>query len=243
MRALTVVSLLVLTAPALADTPPPAAAPAPAEPAATPAPAEPEAAPAETEPPPSTPVIPPALVRPSVEPAAPEDDAPRQQHSYRWQIVGPDAAVVVLSLAIDRLRANDNSRPDAIATLAIASYFFTAPLIHGAHRQGKRALISFGLRAGLPLLLGLAGEQLDGTPACDICEDSLRSEGKLIGITAGVLIAMAVDGTWLGQPIHRRTERKPQAAGPAARDRPRAAWAPQIAGVRGGATAGVVGTF
>jgi hypothetical protein len=249
MRALTVVSLLVLTAPALADTPP---APAPAPATATP-PAPEAAAPPAPEagaPPPAdtaAPITPPALVQPAGEPLADpdEEEPPPTKYGYRWQVIGTDAAVVALSLAVDRIAANGNGRPDAIATLTIASYFFAAPMVHGIHRQGRRALASFGMRAGLPLLLGLLGEQLDGTPACETCEDTLRSEGKLIGLTAGVLISMAVDGALLARPIYRRTERaqKTGSLGAGAKDRPRTVWAPTLQGVRGGATAGVLGTF
>jgi hypothetical protein len=243
MRALTVVSLLVLAAPALADTPPPPTAP-PAEAAAPPA--EAAAPPADAAPPAAAaPITPPALVQPvGAPPADPADDAPPTKYGYRVQVVAADAAVIALSLAVDRLAA-DAGRPDALATLTIASYFFAAPMIHGIHRQGKRALASFGMRAGLPLLLGLLGEQLDGTEPCESCEDTLRSEGKLIGLTVGVLISMAVDGALLARPIYRRTERAQRTGslGAAARDRPRTVWAPALQGVRGGATAGVLGTF
>jgi hypothetical protein len=192
------------------------------------------------------PITPPALVPPAREPPAEaEDEAPLTKYSYRWHVVAADAAVIGLSLAVDRLAANGSGRPDALATLTIASYFFAVPMVHGIHRQGKRALASFGMRAGLPLLLGFLGEQLDGTPDCDICEDTLRSEGKLIGLTVGVLVSMVVDGALLARPIYRRTERAQQAGarGAAAQDRPRTVWAPTLQGVRGGATAGVLGTF
>jgi hypothetical protein len=237
MRALSVVLLLVIAVPAFADTPPPAAEAPPAE--APPAEAPPaEAQPAEAQPAappaeePAEPITPPALTRSVVAPAAEEPpEPPPRRHNYRWQIITGDAAAIALSLAIDRVAADGGGRPGALATLTIASYFFTAPMIHGLHRQGTRALGSFALRAGLPLLLGLLGEELDGTPECDFCMDSLRSEGKLIGLTAGVLIAMAVDNVLLARPIYKRTER------------PRAAWTPALGGVRGGATAGVLGTF
>jgi hypothetical protein len=136
-----------------------------------------------------------------------------------------------MSVLVDQIVEGGSGRPGPLATLTMASYFFTAPMIHGAHRQGLRALGSFTLRAGLPLLLGLLGEQLDPPPECTTCEDELRSQGKIIGLTAGVLIAMAVDGLVLGRPIYRRTERS------------RAAWVPALRGVSGGATAGVLGTF
>jgi hypothetical protein len=211
MRALSVLLLLALAAPASAQTPQPEA------------PAEPPA------------VVPPAMAAPTIAPSAPEpEEEPepeRRRYQYRWQVIGADAAAIAMSVLVDRIAAGGGDRSAPLATLTIATYFFGAPLVHGVHRQGKRALVSFGLRAGLPLLLGLLGEELDGTPPCDFCNDSLRSEGKLIGITVGVLAAMAVDGVLLARPIYRRVER------------PRAVWAPALRGVQGGATAGVVGTF
>ena len=233
MRALSVVSLLIVAAaPAFADTPPPPEGKPPAE--AQPAEAQP--AEAQPAPPPPVPLRPPALTRPALEPAAEEEveaapEPERRRYGYRWQIAISDAAAIAMSIGIDRIAADGGGRPGALATLTIASYFFTAPLIHGLHRQGMRALGSFALRAGLPLVLGIAGEEIDGTPDCDHCSDTLRSEGKLIGLTVGVLIAMAVDNALLARPIYKRLER------------PRAAWTPALGGVRGGATAGVVGTF
>jgi hypothetical protein len=238
MRALPVVLLLAAAAPAVADTPPPQA-PAPAA-AADPGEVEDTTVPAPAEPPAETPneppIVPPSVARPLVEvPAEPlaaaAPEPPPRRVDYRLQIVAGDAVTVGLSLVVDRLSGDGAGRSGALATLTIGSYFFTAPLIHGLHREGKRALASFGLRAGLPLLFGLVGEQLDGTPPCDFCEDTLRSRGKIVGMTAGVLLAMAIDDVLLARPIYRRAER------------PRAAWGPALRGVRGGATAGVVGTF
>src|SRR6187402_3586397 len=126
MRALTVVSLLVLAAPALADTPPP-----PAPPAATAPPAEAAATPADAAPPAAAaPITPPALVPPIGAPPADlaDDDAPPTKYGYRVQVIAADAAVIALSLAVDRLAA-DAGRPDALATLTIASYFFAAPMV------------------------------------------------------------------------------------------------------------------
>lgn len=239
MRALSLALLLVAAAPAFADTPPPpeAAPPAEAQPAeAPPAEAPPEAQPAEEPAPAPAParrrIIPPALTPPVIAPAveAPPEPPPRR-YAYRWQVATADITAIVMSLAVDRISADGGDRPGALATLTIATYFFAAPMVHGVHRQGKRALGSFALRAGLPLLLGLLGEQIDGTPECDACQDTLRSEGKLIGLTAGVLIAMAVDNALLARPIWKRGER------------PRAAWTPALAGVRGGALAGLSGSF
>jgi hypothetical protein len=233
MRALPAILLLVAAAPAAADTPPPQA-PAPDAPDAEADPVEVQDAPAPS--PAAPPLAPPSVARPLIEvpaeppaPAAPEP-SPRRV-DYRLQVIAGDAVTVGLSLVVDRLSDDGAARPGALATLTIGSYFFTAPLIHGVHREGKRALASFGLRAGLPLLFGLVGEQVDGTPPCDFCEDTLRSRGKVVGMTAGVLLAMAIDDVLLARPIYRRAER------------PRAAWGPALRGVRGGATAGVVGMF
>ena len=248
MRALTIVLVLAAvaaaTAPANADTPPPAgdaaggatggatgeAAGGADEAEVT---VEEEDAAPEPEIDRNAPLRPPALTRPAGdEPPAEEDaPAPRTPKRYREQVLVGDALAVALSLIVDRVSADGNARPGALATFTIATYFFTAPAIHGFHREGRRALVSFGLRAGLPLLFGLDGEQLDGAPPCETCKDSLRSRGKVIGLTAGVLLAMAIDGALLSRPRRQRTER------------PRAAWTPAVSGVRGGALAGLAGTF
>jgi len=237
MRALPVVLLLVLAHPAFAQT---AAPPAAEQPAAEPPAAEPPATepPATVETPDAAPpkpvvIAPPSTIAPAGgEPMKEEPGPPPKKYGYRWQVVSADAAVVAMSVLINQISKDGGERPGALATFTIASYFFAAPMVHGIHRQGKRALGSFALRAGLPLLLGLLGEQIDSTPECDTCEDTLRSDGKVIGLTAGVLISMALDTVLLARPIYKRSERTP-----------RAAWAPVLSGVRGGATAGVFGTF
>jgi hypothetical protein len=242
MRALSVVLLLVVAAPAFADTPPsPETPPPPMEAAPPPVEAPPSVT---TPPPPAEPIRPPALTQPVAPPAveAPPDglelpEPPPRKYNYRWQIITADAAAIGMSFAIELLSA-DSKRPASVATLTIASYFFTAPMVHGAHRQGKRALGSFALRAGLPLLLGLLGGEIDATPECEPCSDSRPSDGKLIGLTAGVLIAMTADSVLFGRPIYRRIEPIEQ------RIRQRtASWTPALRGVRGGATAGIFGTF
>jgi hypothetical protein len=182
---------------------------------------------------PNAPLRPPALAPltgAQVQPPA-EAPAPRGPKNYRVQVIVADAAAVALSFIVDRVSSDGNARPDALATFTIATYFFTAPAIHGVHREGRRALLSFGLRAGLPLLLGFVGEQIDGAPPCEACQDSLRSDGKVFGLTAGVLLAMAIDGALLARPTRPRAER------------PRAAWTPAVHGVPGGALAGLAGTF
>ncbi|HWU88381.1 MAG TPA: hypothetical protein VN253_13940 [Kofleriaceae bacterium] len=252
MRALLVVLLLVLAAPALADTPPPAEAPPTTAPPTTAPPADASAAatpPADapaaaapevvTTPAPAPPkqvvIAPPSTIAPTGGEPAPvreEPAPPAARNGYRLQVAVADGAVIAMSFLVDQFSKDGAGRPGGLATLTIASYFFAVPMIHGIHDQGKRALGSFALRAGLPILLGLLGEQIDGAPECTSCQDTLRSDGQIIGLTAGVLISMAVDAAVLARPISRRTERKP-----------RAAWAPALRGVRGGATAGVLGTF
>jgi len=238
--AASVAAVAIAPAQALADTPP--AATAPTTDAATSDDADAavvvteDATTAADLPPidPNAPLRPPALT-PAWSELAPraEAPAPRTPKNYRLQVIAGDAIAVGLSLIVDRLSADGNARPGGLATFTIASYFFAAPAIHGIHREGRRALLSFGLRAGLPLLFGFVGEQIDSAPPCETCMDSLRSDGKVIGLTAGVLLAMAIDGALLSRPIGRRRTERPRAA----------ALAPAVHGVRGGALAGLAGTF
>src|SRR5688572_22749023 len=121
MRALSVVLLLLVAAPAFADAPPPA----------------------EDPPPPTSPITPPALTKPIADPEAEAAEPLPKRHDYRWQLIVSDGAAIATSLLIDRIAADGGSRPAVLATPTIASYFFTAPMIHGVHRQGRRALTSF----------------------------------------------------------------------------------------------------
>jgi hypothetical protein len=232
MRALPVVSVLALAlaapAPVRADEPAPGAPPPPP---GAPPPGDVEEPPRQPPNLPPAPIFAPARPRPAIEEIGEEPALARRRYGYRLQVIAADGAAVLSSFVVDRMSADGGSRPGAVTTLTIASYLFTPPLIHGLHRQGWRALASFGLRAGAPLVLGALGELVDGTEDCNNCKDTLRSKGKLAGLTAGVLIAMAVDGVWFARPIYRRVEV------------PRTAWVPAVGGARGGATVGLAGTF
>lgn len=241
-----VVAVSLWTAAARADEPAPAPAPAPAPDEPAPVPADPPAPKPEPAidveappiPPPRRPAPPPPpLPATHREPAPAAPRTPPAPYAYRYQLIIADSAVVLTSLLVDQLAEHDGEQPSALASMTIASYLFTAPLIHGIHRQGWRALASFGLRAGLPIALGYLGEKLDGTPPCDICRDTLRSDGKIAGMTAGVLLAMVAD-TVLTRPLVPRTESSADR-----RPRPGRAWAPAVQPLRGGALAGLAGAF
>ncbi len=74
---------------------------------------------------------------------------------YGWQTLIADTADIGLLLVA--LKTSDSSSTGAAVALGAVGFIVPAPAIHLAHGQGARAGISFGLRLGLPLLLGGIG--------------------------------------------------------------------------------------
>jgi hypothetical protein len=108
-----------------------------------------------------------------------------------------DAGATGLSLVV-RETASRGDRSAAWATLTLTSYVIGPPLVHGSHGHGRRALASLGLRVAAPLLLGALGARLRPAPPCETCRETIRSDGAVAGLTAGVLLAMAADAALLG---------------------------------------------
>lgn len=193
-----------------------------AQPAPTPPPALPtEAAPA---PPAATPLRPPALASAASGATAPAIVEPAYEYdSYGWQIALADVA----STAIIFTHGTNTTATGLLA------YALAGPVIHGAHGQGGRALVSAGLRVGLPVISALAWNAIaQSSTRCapDDFDCGDTTGAALLGFGLGVLTAMVIDDSLLAGPV--------KAKQPA-----RVTWVPEVAATPQRVTLGVLGRF
>ena len=168
-------------------------------------------------------------------PGAVERDPKTITVNYRRDIMLADGLSLGLILAAP---AADN---EELAGWGVAGYFLAAPIVHVAHGRGVQAVQSFGLRAGLPLLGGLAGYRLGPNDmVCDLgrpdpqygdggggCPEGSIS-GMLVGALAGGVTAVVLDWKYLTK--YQKTVPAPS-------------WSASIRPTHGGASVGVSGTF
>jgi hypothetical protein len=130
---------------------------------------------------------------PAATPAArplPADAKPSRW--YGWQTLAVDGASVALrGSAISLTRQSEVSPWTVVGWAGVGSFAFGAPILHLVHANPGRALASFGLRVGAPLVLGLTATAAD-------CIHQPRegcggATAGLIGATVGIVAAMTVD--------------------------------------------------
>lgn len=111
--------------------------------------------------------------------------APRRSYAKHTLVVDAAALGAVLLGA-----ASDEG---AMLGLGAAAYFFGAPIVHVAHRQGGRAWASIGLRVGLPLGGVLAGMVLAcGGDVAGDCAVGGAAVGGLLGVAGAVTLDASV---------------------------------------------------
>jgi hypothetical protein len=133
--------------------------------------------------------------RASVAPSAPPAQPPAPRLWYGWQTLALDGTLLVGSVVLLHLGSDTNS--DVIDTLAwtpAIAFVTGGPAIHLFHGEPWRALGSFGLRLGLPVVGGAVGVGLfascSGTRSDGNC-----GLGQIVGgFAAGVLAASLIDG-------------------------------------------------
>jgi len=110
-------------------------------------------------------------------------EEPSQRRWYGWQTLLVDA----LSVSAVVIGAeNDNSK---LAVAGVFGYVFGGAVVHGAHEHTGRALTSFGLRLGAPIVGGIVGSRVGHCASDDLeCQVSGSATGVLIGAGAAVLI-------------------------------------------------------
>jgi hypothetical protein len=133
--------------------------------------------------------------------AARAEPAPSQpKASYGWQILVVDLADAVLAAGGVAMGSNYwKAQGSGFPLEMTASGFYVAggPVVHLAHEHAGRAAVSFGLRVGAPLVLGLAGWLIaaalyhPGATGPDQIEVAYQGFG--VGAGVGVLSASAID--------------------------------------------------
>ena len=147
--------------------------------------------------------------------ASPHDTMEEVVVSYRLTLLTVDVAAMGLGLA-----------SQDVGTI-FAGYAIGAPFAHLLHRNPRNALISLGLRLGLPVLGYRLVYKEDS--------DDLGLQG-VQGIFGGMLVAMVVDWAMLGQKIEVREESSVAGFGSVT-------LTPSAVMVPGGATLGLSGSF
>lgn len=212
--------------------------PAESAPDATPVP-EASQVPAHPPPPPPNAITP--YYPPPHSPWVPAPDEPRavresesdERRWYGWQTFTADGvALGLLLLAAGSATRESGNETGTLVGLSGATYLFAAPVIHATHGRVGMSFASAGVRVALPI-----GGMLAGLSAADCgsgSDEMFCGMGEaVVGFSIGVLSAVLIDGALFAW------ESPPERAESANRVRV----VPAVAPIRGGASAGVLGTF
>lgn len=130
-------------------------------------------------------------------PALSDEDA--EASWYGWQLLAADAASAALLIG-GSVRSGYDVLPDdrlwawePVFATGRVSFSATGPLVHGMHGNKPHAWLSFALRLGLPMALGVSA--LAGRLAAS--GENGEEHAHLIGVGAGTLIASAADAAML----------------------------------------------
>jgi hypothetical protein len=118
-----------------------------------------------------------------------------QERWYGWQTLTTDGASVVLLLAA-AATADSGRATGALGALSLGGYLLGGPVVHLVHDNPGRALGSFALRGGLPIVLGAVGVQLED---CEDGEFFCGVGGAVIGGLLGIVGAIVIDASVLAR--------------------------------------------
>jgi hypothetical protein len=198
---------------------------------------------ATTTPAPTTPASGPAASRaPSAGPrtSAPphdDDDDATETRWNGWQTLLVDAGAV--TAFVTGVNAKGDSATLHWLVTSAGLYVIGAPLVHLAHGRGQATAIDLGVRIGAPLILAGVGLAIGSAAGCSDYPCGGPIVGVVFGGALGVGAAVIVDAVVLG----REKVPRPGADGNRAAYTPKLRIAPTAGPLRGGATAGVVGSF
>lgn len=143
----------------------------------------------------------------------PAPSPPRVKRWYGAYTLATDGASLVLAVAggvLDR-------EGEGLVMAGLGGYLVGGPIVHLAHGNPGRSLLSLGTRAGLPVtvaFLGVAAENCGGRG--DFC----GLGGAIIGFGLGMVAAVAIDAA----AIARDEVEPPVTFSPVARVNPDGAW-------------------
>jgi hypothetical protein len=120
---------------------------------------------------------------------------PPQRAWYGGTILGVDA------LAASLMAVGVASSSGGLFLGSGVAFTLGGPIVHGIHRDGGKAVVSLGLRVGLPVVGGLVGvfAGASGGEDCegDMCQLSGVAAGGAVGLGLGMVAASALDVTFL----------------------------------------------
>jgi hypothetical protein len=125
-----------------------------------------------------------------------KDRAPKtRERWYGWQSLSTDAASLLL-LVVGSAVSDSRGDADEILTAgAVAGYLLGGPATHFMHENPGSGLVSFALRAGLPIGFGYVGTTLEKCPPeADFCGIA----GAILGGILGIATAITIDAAALG---------------------------------------------
>lgn len=126
-----------------------------------------------------------------VDPAPAVLPAPPAPRGYSGQLFAVDGAV----LGVSTLLAAGH-QPVPAAALGLGGYLLDGVVVHGlVQGRGRRALGSFALRAGAPLLVGGLGVMVTpcGPPGPDLGSCTRALAGAVVGSFVGAMMAIVLD--------------------------------------------------
>ena len=119
---------------------------------------------------------------------------------YGWQTLSLDGLLLVGGVAMLPLSNSRSDLAESLLWVPVVGFAVGGPAFHLIHREPWRALGSFGLRAGLPVLGGAIGIGLVAT--CPPAEGDYGNCGLgelIIGAATGVVAASLIDGLALAR--------------------------------------------
>jgi hypothetical protein len=124
---------------------------------------------------------------------------PKHSQWYGLPILGLDLASVALtSVGIATASSQSGLATPVLLIAGAGTFAFGSPIVHLAHDNSTGALLSFGLRAGLPVGSAALGYALVSGSAntCSgpgFCGPSILAGGVLVGFAIGAAAASAID--------------------------------------------------
>ncbi|HET9989890.1 MAG TPA: hypothetical protein VFQ65_15265 [Kofleriaceae bacterium] len=134
---------------------------------------------------------------PGLTPAEAPQPATIDVPSYRLQTALADAAVIGVGLLASTTNGSDGGGVGA--ALSLGGYLLAAPIVHLAHDHGDRAVESFALRIGVPLLGGLIGNAVGRSQCSFNCDNDADIALTALGIVTGAVAASAIDIGYLSR--------------------------------------------
>lgn len=148
---------------------------------------------------------------------------------YRGQPAIADGVAVILAVAA--VEAGNYQATSTLGRTAYGTYVLGGPIIHLLHHRPGRAAISFAMRAGLPIGLGLLSGASGGQSSCSASTDCGPEWGPFLRFAGGFLVG-ALTASIVDSAVLARGD-----------DPPARSVSPMVAPSRGGFTLGVAGAF